>query len=149
MPVAHLQEASTRMNLDDYRMDVQHCFVHKHICSTHINICNMWTSFLPFQQRYFFSSTCVCICAEVKVRPPSFHLFSYVSHQRCPMVDGGTCADEKVLQLLQHLIQELEIGRVTRMARRFFFDSGIIWWEACQIGNIGFWLILVYDMSEW
>lgn len=49
------------------------------------------------------------------------------------MVDGGTCADEKVLQLLQHLIEELEIGRVTRMGKTFFFVflSGIIWWEAC------------------
>lgn len=37
------------------------------------------------------------------------------------MVDGGTCADEKALQLLQHLIQELEIGRVTRMGKTLFF----------------------------
>ena len=28
------------------------------------------------------------------------------------MPDGGTCADEKVLQLLETLIQELEGGRV-------------------------------------
>ncbi|CAL1171786.1 unnamed protein product [Cladocopium goreaui] len=29
----------------------------------------------------------------------------------CPMPDGGTCADEKVMQLLGNLIQELEDGR--------------------------------------
>lgn len=28
------------------------------------------------------------------------------------MPDGGTCADEKVMQLLGNLIQELEDGRV-------------------------------------
>ena len=31
---------------------------------------------------------------------------------RCPVPDGGTCADEKVMQLLGNLIQELEDGRV-------------------------------------
>lgn len=31
---------------------------------------------------------------------------------RCPMVDGGTCADEKIIQLLQNLMQELQSGRV-------------------------------------
>ena len=30
------------------------------------------------------------------------------------MPDGGTCADEKVLQLLGYLIQELEDGRVAQ-----------------------------------
>ena len=53
---------------------------------------------------------------------------------RCPMPDGGTCADEKVLQLLGHLIQELEDGRVAQwrcdlvggLEHDFYFS---IYWE--------------------
>lgn len=149
MPVAHLQEASTRMNLDDYRMDVQHCFVHKHICSTHINICNMWTSFFTFPAKIFFQpnmrvfvlkwrfvhqvSTCFPMC---HIRGVPWLMVVLVQMRKCFNFYSTSSKNWRL---------DVWLG----WARRFFFDSGIIWWEACQIGNIGFWLILVYNMSEW
>ena len=117
------------------------------------------------------------VCAQVKVRAPGFHnrfptigiafplflhrqtlhiihlssrCFGCFTHIRCSMVDGGTCADEKVLQLLQHLIQELEIGRVTRIFSTrcvFFLTVTLLGWEACQICNVGFWMMLVYNIE--
>ena len=66
------------MDLDDYRMDIQHCFV-----------CKIFVPFISktvtCEHLYRFLAKIVwakhvCVCAQVEARAPSFHLFSYYRH---------------------------------------------------------------------